>query len=233
MNDEPRRLLDDPGVSGALRAALEAGRELPTDAELASLAARLAPLLGPGGGGGAAASAASGASAAVKGAAGVLAAAATAGLVWWAASHGEPRASAPPRREPAAVAQEAEPAPVVPEGIDPPPDLELPREEAPPRPPARPRAPAFEVDPEAELALIRSAQDALRTSPSAALARTEEHRRRFGDDGTLAQEREVIAIEALMRAGREAEARARAAAFAARWPRSAHRRRVEVLVAPH
>src|SRR5690606_28052655 len=85
MSDEPRRLLDDPGVSDALRAALEAGRELPTDAELASLAARLGPLLGPGGGGGAAA-AASGASAAVKGAAGLLAAAAAvAGIVSWSA----------------------------------------------------------------------------------------------------------------------------------------------------
>ncbi|MCZ7682188.1 MAG: hypothetical protein M5U28_26715 [Sandaracinaceae bacterium] len=45
---EPRRLLDDPSTGEALRAALDAGRELPDEAQLASLAARLGPLLGPG-----------------------------------------------------------------------------------------------------------------------------------------------------------------------------------------
>lgn len=91
-------------------------------------------------------------------------------------------------------------------------------------------APSLEVDPAAELALIRQAQDALRTSPSRALALAETHERRFGD-GALGQEREVVAIDALARLGRTDAARARAARFSARWPTSAHRRRVEVILA--
>jgi len=56
-----------------------------------------------------------------------------------------------------------------------------------------------------------------------------EHRRRFGD-GTLAQEREVLAIDALTRLGRETNAGDRAARFHSRWPRSAHRRRIDVIL---
>ncbi len=242
---EPRRLLDDPSTGEALRAALDAGRELPDEAQLASLAARLGPLLGPGGGGGAAA-AAGGSATAVKATLGLLAAAATtAGIVWWSASEEPPRASAP---EPAPVVAERA-AEAVPEGVDPPEEIadgiaEEVAEEvaavAPERPRVRSRAdpevaidpaPAPEADPEAELALIRSAQDALGASPATALARTDEHRRRFGD-GVLAQEREVVAIDALVRLGRAAEARERAEAFHRRWPRSAHGRRVDVLVPP-
>lgn len=242
---EPRRLLDDPSTGDALRAALDAGRELPDAAQLASLAARLGPLLGPGGGGGAAA-AAGGSSTAVKATLGLLAAAATtAGMVWWSAGEEPPRASAP---EPAPVVAERAAAEAVPEGVDPP-EIEAEiadgiAEEvaavAPERPRVRSRAdpevaiapaPVHEVDPEAELALIQSAQGALGTSPATALARTDEHRRRFGD-GVLAQEREVVAIDALVRLGREAEARERAEAFHRRWPRSAHGRRVDVLVPP-
>lgn len=247
---DPRRLLDDPSTGDALRAALDAGRELPDDAQLASLAARVGPLLGPGGGGGAAA-AGGGSATAVKATLGLLAAAATtAGIVWWSASEEPPRASAP---EPAPVVAERAAAEAVPEGVDPPEEIEAEiadgiAEEvveqvaavAPERTRVRSRAdpevaiapaPAPESDPEAELALIRSAQDALGTSPATALARTDEHRRRFGD-GVLAQEREVVAIDALVRLGREAEARGRAEAFHRRWPRSAHGRRVDVLVPP-
>lgn len=246
---EPRRLLDDPSTSDALRAALDAGRELPDAAQLASLAARLGPLLGPGGGGGAAA-AAGGSAPAVKATLGLLAAAATtAGIVWWSAGEEPPRASAP---EPAPVVAERAAAEAVPEGVDPP-EIEAEiadgiAEEvveqvaavAPERPRVRSRAdpevaiapaPAPESDPEAELALIQSAQGALGTAPATALARTDEHRRRFGD-GVLAQEREVVAIDALVRLGREVEARGRAEAFHRRWPRSAHGRRVDVLVPP-
>ena len=48
--------------------------------------------------------------------------------------------------------------------------------------------------------------------------------------GALVQEREVIAISALAAMGRSGEARARAQRFLAAFPRSAHRRRLEVLV---
>lgn len=229
--EEPRRLLDDPETSEALRSALEAGRdELPNDHQLASLASRLGPLLGPGGGGGGAAAGGSGAAAKVIGT--LAAAAAVGGAVWWGAatsSAPEPRPRAP-RDAPNAEAPLPEIAePEIPEGIDVPAPLE---EEPIARPPQRadPR-PAFETDPDAELALIRSAQSALRTSPSRALEIAAEHERRFGE-GTLTQEREVVAIEALANIGRTDEARARAERFHQRWPRSAYRRRIDVVVPP-
>ncbi len=102
--------------------------------------------------------------------------------------------------------------------------------EEPAAPATEPSEPAHEVDPAAELALIRRAQDTLAADPARALALTDEHLRRFGD-GMLAQEREVVAIDALVRLGRLDTARARAARFHQRWPRSAHGRRVDVMLA--
>jgi hypothetical protein len=49
----------------------------------------------------------------------------------------------------------------------------------------------------------------------------------------MAQEREVIAIDALMRLGRADGAKARAGRFHAAWPDSAHGRRVDALVELH
>jgi hypothetical protein len=46
----------------------------------------------------------------------------------------------------------------------------------------------------------------------------------------LAQEREVIAIEALVKSGRPADAKARAERFKKTWPGSSHTRRIETLV---
>lgn len=229
---DPRRLFEDPSAGEALRAGLDAAREdLPSEAELASLAARLGPLLVPPGGGGAAdpspAIGASSSGLAAKTIAVLVAAAAVSGVVWWGASGPEREPHPEPRAEPvtAPVERPMEEA-ILPEGLDVP--EELVTDEAPPR--SRPRSPPrFETDPEAELALIREAQDALRASPARALSLTDEHRRRFGD-GTLAQEREVVAIDALVRLGRRVEARARAAELHRRWPRSAHGRRVDVLV---
>jgi hypothetical protein len=56
-----------------------------------------------------------------------------------------------------------------------------------------------------------------------------EHRARFLH-GAFEQEREVLAIEALVRLGRRAEAQGRAASFEAAFPHSAHRRRIAVLL---
>lgn len=226
---DPARLFEDPSASEALRAALDAAQQdLPSEAELASLAARLGPLLPPPGGGGAAdpspAIGASSSGAVAKTLAVLAAAAAVSGVVWWGTS-GPARE---PRPEP--VSEPVEPPGEEEEAL--PAGLDVPEELAPaeaPRPRTRPSPPRFESDPEAELALIREAQDALRTSPARALALTDEHRRRFGD-GALAQEREVVAIDALVRLGRRAEAGARAAELHRRWPRSAHGRRVDVLV---
>ncbi|MBX3264876.1 MAG: hypothetical protein KF782_34710, partial [Labilithrix sp.] len=94
-----------------------------------------------------------------------------------------------------------------------------------------PSAPREETGPEAEVRLLERAQDALRARPAEALALAEDHARRF-PQGMLAQEREVIAIEALMKTGRASEANARAARFKARFPGSSHTRRIDALVAP-
>jgi hypothetical protein len=76
-----------------------------------------------------------------------------------------------------------------------------------------------------EADLVGRAQKALRTDPSRALALTAEHRQLY-PRGTLAQEREVLAIEALGALGRGAAARARAAAFESASPGSPYAVRV-------
>jgi hypothetical protein len=83
--------------------------------------------------------------------------------------------------------------------------------------------------PETEVALLSRAQEALARDPARALELVGEHERRF-DTGLLVQEREVIAVEALVKLGRTSEAATRAAAFHTRFPRSAHGRRVDLLV---
>lgn len=98
-----------------------------------------------------------------------------------------------------------------------------------PKGPLASSAPKEEDDPAAEMALLHSAQDALRTSPSSALAKTAEHARRF-PRSALAQEREVIAVEALVKLGRKDEARARVSRFEKTYPGSTHARRLEALV---
>jgi hypothetical protein len=60
------------------------------------------------------------------------------------------------------------------------------------------------------------------------LALAAEGDRRFAG-GLFAQEREAIAIGALVRLGRHAEARTRAGAFLASYPRSAFAERIEKL----
>jgi hypothetical protein len=79
-----------------------------------------------------------------------------------------------------------------------------------------------------ELKLLARAQRALSSDPSSALALAGEHVRSF-PSGALVQEREMIAIDALLRLERAAEASLRAARFHQRFPSSAHRRRVDVL----
>lgn len=256
--EEPTRIGEDASASDALRGAIDAAREdWPGEHELASLEARLGPLLGPGGGGGGGGAPSPGIGGAGVGLAakvlGVLAVtAALSGIAWWSLGGDETPArptqatfeqAAMPERPEDAPAEQAAPR-LENEGsaqADPGDDATAQPLRVEERRPARrralaPRSPAAsappaEIDPEAELALLREAQDALGPSPARALALTDAHRNRFGT-GVLAQEREVVAIDALLRLGRREAARARAAAFHARWPRSAHGRRVEVLVAP-
>lgn len=80
-----------------------------------------------------------------------------------------------------------------------------------------------------EIALLNRAQRALATDPRNALSLTERHAQQF-PRGVLAQEREFIAIEALLSLGRSREAASRATRFRADFPGSAHLRRLDMLL---
>jgi hypothetical protein len=71
-----------------------------------------------------------------------------------------------------------------------------------------------------ELSLIERAE-ASRTRPIEALAFLAKHEEIY-PRGALAQEREVLAIELLLKAGKSSQAEARAERFADVYPRSAH-----------
>jgi hypothetical protein len=77
--------------------------------------------------------------------------------------------------------------------------------------------------------LLERAQRVLRSDPAAALALAESHRARF-ERGSLAQEREMLAIEALLRLERRAQAERRARVFAQRYPQSSHGPRLRDLL---
>jgi len=79
---------------------------------------------------------------------------------------------------------------------------------------------------DAELALIRAAQSSIDARPELALRFSERHRARF-PSGLLAEERETLAIDALVRLGRAQAAQTRAQAMRQRWPASAHWTRLE------
>jgi hypothetical protein len=82
---------------------------------------------------------------------------------------------------------------------------------------------------ESELTLLDRARARMAPDPAAAMRALDAHLALY-PRGTFAQEREVLAIEALVRLGRRPEAEARAAAFESAFPGSAHRRRIAVLL---
>lgn len=250
---EPLRpLLLDP----ELRAALEArGAHEPSPSDLARLRERLAGVLPPGtlpppvGPGAPAPRPPASPPAPIAAAAGKLGiglALAVAGAAWLARSGDEP---APPPSAPALI------APASPTEPAPPPAPERSTEEAvlgdPPTPPPvssrDPRTPArapavspttanapaptsadaVGAPPEASL-LARAHDELLRGAPADALGTATEHARAY-PRGMLSQEREVIAIEALVALGRRDEARRRAAAFHRSYPGSSHADRVDRL----
>lgn len=221
-----------------------AKRDLPSSTQLNGLASRLGPILAgsalvaassatgvaAGKGAAAAAQATLGATAFKVGGAAVLAATIAGGTYWAASDTNSPPPArsttsqthvAPPPRvvlpEPAISAPEAEPTP----------PLEAPPSANPPVQRSSP-SPARSAD---ESTLLRQAQAQLKSNPARALALTQEHRRRF-PKGVLAQEREVIAIDALARLGQGSEAQKRARDFDERYPGSAHQRRVESATKP-
>jgi hypothetical protein len=93
-----------------------------------------------------------------------------------------------------------------------------------PQPPPQ----ASEEVPETEL--LQQALDALHAGQASdALAAATTHATRF-PDSPLAQEREAVAIEALVRLKRGDEARARGERFHARWPTSLHVSKIDELL---
>jgi hypothetical protein len=217
MSDEkdPGRLLDtadDP----LLRELLDAGAsELPSADRLAQVAAKLPPGGGGGGGGGA--------STATKLALGLGTLGIVAAIVTLTLSPSAP-ALAPmpvPALSASASATSAPTTPPTPSSV---PAL---APSAPPRP--KPVVSSDTPSAESEVQMLKRAQDALRTDPARALAACNEHAARY-PRGDLAQEREVLAVDALTRLGRNDQAVRRAQAFVAAHPDSSHRARLERLV---
>ncbi len=89
--------------------------------------------------------------------------------------------------------------------------------------PAPSSAPAL-----SELGLLRSARAELGSSPAHALELVEQHESLF-PASKLVQEREVVAIEALLKLGQRSAAEARAQAFERRYPGSAYRAKLDAL----
>jgi hypothetical protein len=210
-----------------LREALgAAARDVGSVDQVARLAGRLGPLLDapvpplP-------ASPSAGLGAAAKLGLTALALLAAGGGAWLlstsqSASPPAPIPAAPPPAE--VVAPTPPPAEVV--APTPPPASEA--AVAPAEPPASQTAPAKPA-PAAQLSeaeLLEQARSALKGDPARALARANEHRRRF-PGGVLVQEREVIAISALRQLGRVAEAEQRAEAFSKAFPGSAFQRKLK------
>jgi len=85
---------------------------------------------------------------------------------------------------------------------------------------------AAKLDAQAELTILHQAQDALPQTPRRALTLAEDHARDF-PRGVFAQEREVIAIEALIKLQRSDQATARGRAFLSTYANSTHAPRVQ------
>ncbi|MES1185887.1 MAG: hypothetical protein ABUL60_18890 [Myxococcales bacterium] len=80
-----------------------------------------------------------------------------------------------------------------------------------------------------ELELLRAARLALKSSPTEALRLAEEHRSDY-PSGKLTQERELIAISALVALGRRTSALSRAAGFERAFPTSPYRKQIGELL---
>jgi hypothetical protein len=144
------------------------------------------------------------------------------------ANHPRPPAEAPPvaAAEPAAVA--APPTEQPPAEAAPAPRPNVKKVRAPARPGgATPASSAGRL--REETTLVRDARQALRQGDAARALRLLDECRRLFPAGVLQQERERLAIEALTRSGRGAEASARAAAFLRKYPDSPHAAEIRAL----
>ena len=162
---------------------------------------------------------------------------ATVALVGVTLSTKDPVKSEPSvRSSPAAQVAERAPTPVRAPDPDPlpPPAAAVPVDTLPtaeiPKAPASAPAPAARCD---DVMLVDAADTQLRAGkPKAALAVVREHERRC-PTGALVQERERIAIEALVQLGRIDQARGRARAFEERFPSSPHVGRIRQILERH
>lgn len=120
------------------------------------------------------------------------------------------------------AAQHAAPAPIAPSSPAPP-AVSPPASK--PRPVDRAPSPPAVVEPEVDdqPTLLHRAWDALGRGDAAAALDAVELDATHHPDGPLAEEREALRIDALLRLSRTDEARDRARAFAARYPDSIHR----------
>jgi type IV secretory pathway VirB10-like protein len=126
----------------------------------------------------------------------------------------------------------ASPASTAPSPVEPPAPVAPSAPEPSPRPAARPTEapPPRDADTLAEeAALLERARASLGTSPAGALAITEEHAAKF-PGGKLSVERELLAIDALRRLGRVAEARSRGEALLSRAQGSLYEDRIRKLL---
>jgi hypothetical protein len=171
---------------------------------------------------------------------GAIVAAAVLGLMGWASLF-YPRVEQPTSR-PTEAHSHAAPSPNVPSVV----------ESIPPTPAAvRVPAPAADVaavrparrtrgdrssgpssDPAAELSILGRARRLLASAPEQSLSLTEEHRSHY-PRGAFVEERELLAIEALVKLARTMEARTRGGAFLRAHPGSAHGERVRLLLEPN
>jgi hypothetical protein len=219
---DPPRLRDEESASTArVRALLTTVREdVGTEEQSHHVESRLAPMLwapapvaAPGGGA---------MLAAVKLGALVVVAAAAGGSFWMGTKSDAPLTASPTQRPPVFIrpaAPAALPAPPAAASAD-----TVPKPQpATPHPQSSTEAPVSEAD------LLTRAQAALGRDAAKALVLAEQHQRTF-PHGTLSQEREVIAIEALSRLGRTAEVKLRAARFLQAYPGSAHKSKIQSLL---
>jgi hypothetical protein len=236
VSGDPIRLdLSDDAPALAVEALRLARRDAPDAARLAAIeAAVLVKIAPPGGGGGGGGGGSGGGSIAPMAKAGAVAMAAGAAVV---------AAVLASRSQPPPLAHETAPTvsastPTASTQVPEPPTLsvdDLPAAPAtvsakrPEPTPSASAAPDPALNERAEVALLDRAQASLPARPADTLATCDEHARRF-PSGTLVQEREVLAIDALLRLGRRDEAEARAARFRQAFPRSGHLRRVEALL---
>jgi hypothetical protein len=227
MSQEPIRFRDPLSEAPPeLRALLDrAHKDVPSSAELAGLAAKTAPLFGT-------PSAATGLGLGAK--LGLLALGlSSAVLVALGAAEDDaaegtkptpvvapaPDRHARPEILPPAPSEQAVIAPSVSPSVAEP-------AATPPSTAKKAEKPSAKLGGPSEAELLESARRLLASNPGGALELAQQHRARFRG-GVLAQEREVIAIEALRRLGRSAEADARADAFERAFPNSAHRRKLD------